>query len=129
MLRSHEQVPTTLARPAAPRRARPAQAPAPAPAAARRPEQVVLCAGTSRYGPAILGMTSRGVFLCSMPSGETRMRTIPLRQVLAVEEDVRGRYADVVVLTAHATVTLTRVPRARAWEFCRAVRDAIVTAS
>lgn len=123
MLRSHEQVPTTMPRPAAPRRARPAPAPA------RQPEQVVLCAGTSRNGPAILGMTRRGVFLCSMPSGETRMRTIPLRQVLAVEEDVRGRYADVVLLTAHATLILTRVPRARAWEFCRAVRDAIVSAS
>jgi hypothetical protein len=125
MLRSPEQVPMTVARPASPRRTRPA----PAPARPHWPEQVVLCAGTYRNGPAILGVTRRGVFLCSMPSGETRMRSVPLRQVLAVEEDVRGRYADVVVLTAHSTVTLTRVSRARAWEFCRAVRDAILTAS
>lgn len=125
MLRSPEQVPMTVERPAALRRTRPARAPA----RPQWPEQVVLCAGTYRNGPAILGVTRRGVFLCSMPSGETRMRSVPLRQVLAVEEDVRGRYADVVVLMAHATVTLTRVPRARAWEFCRAVRGAILTAS
>lgn len=125
MLRSPEHVPITLERPAAPRRTRPS------PAAARPhwPDQVVLCAGTYRNGPAILGVTRRGVFLCSMPSGETRMRSVPLRQVLAVEEDVRGRHADVVVLTAHATVTLARVPRVRAWEFCRAVREAILNAS
>ncbi len=125
MLRSPEQVPMTVGRPAAVRRTRPAQAPA----RPQWPEQVVVCAGPYRNGPAILGVTRRGVFLCSMPSGETRMRSVPLRQVLAVEEDVRGRYADVVVLMAHATVTLTRVPRARAWEFCRAVRGAILTAS
>ena len=125
MLRSPEQVPMPPPRQAAPRRTRPA----PAFARPQPPEQIVLCAGTWRNGPAILGVTPRGLFLCSLPNGETRMRSIPLRQVLSVEEDVRGRYADVVVLTAHTTVTLARVPRARAWEFCRAVRGAILTAS
>jgi hypothetical protein len=123
MLRSPEQVPVAT-RPAA-RRARPA----PAVAQRQTPDQVVLCAGSYRNGPAILGVTRRGVFLCWMPSGETRMRTMPLRQVMAVEEEVHGRCADVVVLMPHSTVTLTRVPRARSWEFCRAAREAILSAS
>ena len=89
-------------------------------------DDVVMCAGMNGATPGIFAATSRQLFVISMPDGETRISTLHISDILAVEEDVQGHYADVVVLTGQSLLVLTHVPRARSWEFCRRVRQAIL---
>lgn len=117
MLDAQTRVPTPPAR-----RIRSAERPV----ARRNEPEVTFCAGMHRGFPAILAVADGRIFFAWVPSGVSRRRDIPIRQVMAVEETTRGRFADLTVFTSHATVVLTDVTRMRAWQFCRRVREAIL---
>ena len=96
----------------------PSSPPAPA-------EEVALCAGTWGNTTGILTVTGGGIGLVSMLRGETQMWTVPIGDVFAVEENACGAKSDIMLLTVDREIVLTGVPRARAWAFCRHVRDLI----
>jgi len=88
-------------------------------------EEVVLCAGTWGTTIGILTATGGRIGLVSMLRGETQMWSVPVAQILAVEEHPEGARSDIILLAADREIILTGVPRARAWAFCRHVRDLI----
>lgn len=90
------------------------------------PQEIVLCAGMHGRTPTILAVTDDRISFAWVPKGAPRHRDIPIREVLAVEETVQGRFAEVTLLTAQGTIALTEALRVRAWEFCRRVREAIL---
>jgi hypothetical protein len=119
MLRFPEQAPSAMPHGwARPRPVVPPVSPPPA-------EDVVLCAGTWGTTTGVLAATGGRIGFVSMLRGETQMWSAAIAQVLAVEEHVAGGRSDVVLLTAERDIVLTGVPRARAWAFCRHVRDHI----
>ena len=91
-------------------------------------DDVVLCAGTWGATTGILAATRGGIGFVSMLRGETQMWSVSIARVLAVEEHVRGSHSDIVLVTADRDILLNGVPRARAWTFCRHVRQLILDA-
>jgi hypothetical protein len=91
---------------------------------------VTLCSGMHGGSPAVLIATPSHVVFVSMHGGAARrVLSLGIRHVFLVDESptpAEGPFAEVTVLAARATVTLTRVHRQRAVEFCNAVRLAIL---
>ena len=91
--------------------------------------QVTRCAGTYRGSPAILALTDDAVFFgWVLGGGESRTRDFSIRQVMAVEESGEGNSTELTLLFTNHTIVVSDVPKAKAWAFCRSLRDAMIEA-
>jgi hypothetical protein len=97
----------------------------------RDANSVTLCSGVHHGSPAVLISTPSHVVFVSMHGGVARrVMSLGIRHVFLVDESATstgGPLAEVTVLAVRATITLTRVDRQRAVDFCNAVRLAILT--
>jgi hypothetical protein len=91
--------------------------------------QVTRCAGTYRGSPAILALTDDTVFFgWVLGGGESRTRDFSIRQVMAIEESDDGSSTELTLLLTNHTIVVGDVPRAKAWTFCRRLREAMIEA-
>ena len=91
------------------------------------PPQTVAVRGHLQNGcaAALIAAPSGVCFISADRGGRRRVRRFTLSELLGVEEHRGGRTADVVLLTATATIEMTGADIAQSWYFCRELRALI----
>lgn len=100
----------------------------PAPVFTPQRETTIAVRGHLRSGgAAALIVEPAGVCVVSEDrSGRRRVRRVPVREILVVEEHRMARSTELVIVTATSAITVADVDTARAWAFCREVRELIL---